>query len=102
MGLPAPAELQDVRVRLRGQSRVRRSGNRQGPTAHRHQMKARHPAILGALLAAALGAVAVNAAEDSAAVLARHGIQEYSSPVRQDPTWRKPRKVLLLDYGLHP
>jgi phosphoglycerate dehydrogenase-like enzyme len=42
------------------------------------------------------------AAEDVGAVLKRYNIQEQSSRVSQNPLWRKPAKVLLLDYGLHP
>jgi phosphoglycerate dehydrogenase-like enzyme len=34
-------------------------------------------------------------------VLERFGVQESASAVRQHPLWQKPRKVLLLDYGLH-
>jgi phosphoglycerate dehydrogenase-like enzyme len=62
----------------------------------------RHLVILGACIVSAAGAVPVRAAEDVAAVLARHGIQENAAPVRADALWSKPRKVLLLDYGLHP
>jgi phosphoglycerate dehydrogenase-like enzyme len=58
--------------------------------------------ILAAFISATLLAAATAyAADDTAAVLARFGIQERATPVRQDPLWRKPRKVLLLDYGLH-
>ncbi|MEO8314683.1 MAG: D-2-hydroxyacid dehydrogenase [Pseudomonadota bacterium] len=65
-------------------------------------MKPRYHRILPAIIGAAvLGAATAYAADDMAAVLARFGIQERATPVRQDPLWRKPRKVLLLDYGLH-
>jgi D-2-hydroxyacid dehydrogenase (NADP+) len=47
------------------------------------------------------GAVSAGAPEDATAVLARFGVQEHATAVRQDPLWRKPSKVLLLDYGLH-
>ena len=40
-----------------------------------------------------------HAAEDVAATLIRHGIQEAGSPVRESAAWRVPRKVLLLQYG---
>lgn len=46
--------------------------------------------------AALAGAAAAFAAEDIGAILARHGIQEQATPVRRDPLWRKPGKVLLL------
>jgi phosphoglycerate dehydrogenase-like enzyme len=53
------------------------------------------------LLVALSGAMTVAAADDTAAVLERFGVQESASAVRQHPLWQKPRKVLLLDYGLH-
>jgi phosphoglycerate dehydrogenase-like enzyme len=60
-----------------------------------------HLGFLGAFIIA-LGATPAHAADDVAATLARHGIQEHASASREDALWRKPRKVLLLDYGLHP
>jgi phosphoglycerate dehydrogenase-like enzyme len=53
-----------------------------------------------ALLALSAAGTAL-AASDTAAVLARFGVQEHATPVRQHALWQKPRKVLLLDYGLH-
>jgi phosphoglycerate dehydrogenase-like enzyme len=49
--------------------------------------------IVGALL---LGAAPAPAADEVAAVLERHGIQEDAAPIRGNPLWRKPQKVLLL------
>jgi phosphoglycerate dehydrogenase-like enzyme len=49
--------------------------------------------IVGALL---LGAAPAPAADDVAAVLERHGIQPDAAPIRSNPLWRKPRKVLVL------
>jgi len=53
------------------------------------------------MAAALLGAVSAGAADDTQAVLERFLVQEQAAPVRDTPLWRKPRKVLLLDYGLH-
>jgi phosphoglycerate dehydrogenase-like enzyme len=52
--------------------------------------------IVGATL---IGAAPAFAAEDIAAILTRHGIQEHATPVRDDKLWQQPRKVLLLQYG---
>ena len=66
-------------------------------------MNALHLATLGAVIGAAvLGAAPVPAAAPAAevaATLARHGIQEDATPIRANPLWRKPRKVLVLGYG---
>src|SRR5262245_54968757 len=54
------------------------------------------------LAAAALcGAGAIGAAEPSevAAVIARHGLQEGATPIRQSPLWRAPKKIVLLQFG---
>jgi phosphoglycerate dehydrogenase-like enzyme len=53
------------------------------------------------IAAASLKVASAHADEDMSAVLARFNIQEQATPVRQNPLWRKPGKVLLLDYGLH-
>lgn len=53
-------------------------------------------AIVGAIL---LGAMPAMAAEDITTILARHGIQEHAAPIRDNPLWQQPRKVLLLQYG---
>lgn len=50
--------------------------------------------IVGALLLVVGSAPAAD--DDIAAVLARHGIQQDAAPVRENPLWRKPRKLLLL------
>jgi phosphoglycerate dehydrogenase-like enzyme len=50
-------------------------------------------AIAGALL---LVGPTPAANDEVAAVLARHGIQEDAAPIRTNPLWRKPRKVLVL------
>jgi phosphoglycerate dehydrogenase-like enzyme len=63
-------------------------------------MSSRQLIPLGAVISL-LATVSGSAAEDVAAVLARYNIQEQATAIRQDPLWRKPRKVLLLDYGLH-
>jgi phosphoglycerate dehydrogenase-like enzyme len=52
-----------------------------------------------ALTAAALLATTAHAAQDVAATLARHGIQESPTSARDLAEWRVPRKVLLLQYG---
>jgi phosphoglycerate dehydrogenase-like enzyme len=69
-------------------------------------MKLLHLGTLGAVMSAALlGAATVPAAAaaaspaEVAATLARHGIQEDATPIRANPLWRKPRKVLVLGYG---
>jgi len=54
---------------------------------------------LPAVLAGAMLATTVHAAEDVAATLARHGIQESTTRARDLAGWREPRKVLLLQYG---
>ncbi len=61
-------------------------------------MMLRHLGILGAALG--LLATAPAPAADLAATLARYAVQEDASPVRNNPLWRKPRKVLLLQYGI--
>ncbi|MEO6078483.1 MAG: D-2-hydroxyacid dehydrogenase [Steroidobacteraceae bacterium] len=61
-------------------------------------MKNRHLGLLGII--GLLGAPSSPAAADVTATLARHGIQENASPVREDARWRKPRNVLLLKYGM--
>jgi phosphoglycerate dehydrogenase-like enzyme len=53
-------------------------------------------AIVGAALICSAPAFA---AEDTAAILTRHGIQEHATPVRDDKLWQQPRKVVLLQYG---
>lgn len=62
-------------------------------------MKIRALVIL--IAATSLKMASVHADEDMSAVIARFNIQEQATPVRQNPLWRKPSKVLLLDYGLH-
>jgi phosphoglycerate dehydrogenase-like enzyme len=52
--------------------------------------------------AALLGAQSTHAAEDVAATLARHGIQEAATAVRESTVWQQPRKVLLLQWGFRP
>jgi phosphoglycerate dehydrogenase-like enzyme len=64
-------------------------------------MKSTPRMALGTAIAL-LAAAQAMAAEDVGAVLKRYNIQEQPSRVSQDPLWRKPAKVLLLDYGLHP
>jgi phosphoglycerate dehydrogenase-like enzyme len=54
--------------------------------------------LIVAMGSAMWGSVSL-AAEDVAATLARYGVHEYASPVRQNPRWQKPRKVLLLQFG---
>ncbi len=39
------------------------------------------------------------AASDVAATLTRHAIQEHPTAAREDPRWRPPRKILLLQFG---
>jgi phosphoglycerate dehydrogenase-like enzyme len=64
-------------------------------------VKIRYLAILGAMMGVATLAAAAGAAADIPGLLARFNIQQSATAVREDPLWRKPRKVLLLDYGLH-
>jgi phosphoglycerate dehydrogenase-like enzyme len=63
------------------------------------------PRILfrAAILAATMcAATASRAADDVAATLARHNIQEAGTAVRQSAGWKQPRKVLLLQWGFRP
>lgn len=59
-----------------------------------------HLGMLGAILAV-LGTASTSAA-DVSATLARYNIEEHSAPVRDSALWKKPIKVVLLQYGLHP
>jgi phosphoglycerate dehydrogenase-like enzyme len=61
-----------------------------------------NPRILfrAAILAATMcAATASPAADDVAATLARHNIQEAGTAVRESAGWQQPRKVLLLQWG---
>jgi phosphoglycerate dehydrogenase-like enzyme len=47
----------------------------------------------------AAGAALAAQADDVAAVITRHGLQESAAPLRQNPLWRAPRKIVLLQFG---
>ncbi len=65
-------------------------------------MKTLQSGLLGVLLATALFSTVAVAAEDVAATLASFGIQESDVRARDVPSWRAPRKILLLQYGFRP
>jgi phosphoglycerate dehydrogenase-like enzyme len=67
-------------------------------------MKTLHLLMSRAVFAAATfhlatGAVHAAQADEVAAVIARHGLQEGAAPMRQSPLWRAPRKIVLLQIG---
>jgi phosphoglycerate dehydrogenase-like enzyme len=62
-------------------------------------MNTRHLGILIAAIGGAVLASAAQAASDVAATLARYNVQEHATPVRQDPRWQQPRRILLLQFG---
>ncbi len=65
-------------------------------------MKTLRCGLWSAIAGGALLAASSHAAEDVAATLARHGIQEAPAAVRESAGWSKPRKVLLLQWGFRP
>src|SRR5262245_38635967 len=62
-------------------------------------MKTLRTGCWSALVGTALLVGTAHAAEDVAATLARHNIQEAATPVRQSAGWMQPKKVLLLQWG---
>jgi phosphoglycerate dehydrogenase-like enzyme len=56
-------------------------------------------AVFGTAVLGAAPGLAAAVSADVAATLARHGIQEDAKPIRENPLWRKPRKILVLGYG---
>jgi phosphoglycerate dehydrogenase-like enzyme len=65
-------------------------------------MKTLRSGCWGGIVGAALLASTVHAADNVAATLARHGIQEATAPARQSADWKQPKKVLLLQWGFRP
>lgn len=61
-------------------------------------MRTLHLALLGAVVCGVLPVLAADADSEVAAAISRHGIQEAAAPVRDSSLWRRPAKVVLLQF----